>query len=115
MKILFHVDDTDRLSMAATNATNAVKYVQDNELTLEAEIVVNGEAVTGLVRRCIEEPLYQRLQKLSDGQVRIAACQNALNAHQLSKEDLCDFVTIVPAGVIELAQRQEEGYAYIKP
>ena len=95
MKILFHVDDTDRLSMAATNAANAVKYVQDNELTLEAEIVVNGEAVTGLVRR--------------------AACQNALNAHQLSKEDLCDFVTIVPAGVIELAQRQEEGYAYIKP
>ena len=115
MKILFHVDDTDRLGMAATNAANAVKYVQDNELTLEAEIVVNSEAVTGLVRRCIEEPLYQRLQKLSDGQVRIAACQNALNAHQLSKEDLCDFVTIVPAGVIELAQRQEEGYAYIKP
>lgn len=115
MKILFHVDDTDRLSMAATNAANAVKYVQDNELTLEAEIVVNGEAVTGLVRRCIEEPLYKSMKKLTDGKVRIAACQNALKAHQLSKEELCDFVTVVPAGVIELAKKQEEGYAYIKP
>lgn len=115
MKILFHVDDTDRLGMAATNAANAIKYAQDNEFTLEAEIVVNGEAVTGLVRRCIEETLYQKLQKLADGQVHIAACQNALNAHLLSEEDMCDFVTVVPAGVIELAQRQAEGYAYIKP
>ena len=115
MKILFHVDDTERLNMAATNAANAVKYAQDSKLMLVAEIVVNGEAVTGLVRRCIEEPLYKSMKKLSDGQVRIAACQNALNGHQLSKEDLCDFVTVVPAGVIELAKKQEEGYAYIKP
>ncbi|WP_195267107.1 DsrE family protein [Eubacterium sp. 1001713B170207_170306_E7] len=115
MKILFHVDDTNRLGMAATNAANAARYVQDNRLELETEIVVNGEAVTGLVRKGIEEPLYQSLQKLSDSHVRIAACQNAMRAHQLTKEDLCDFVDVVPAGIIELAQKQEEGYAYIKP
>ena len=31
------------------------------------------------------------------------------------RQVLCPFATVVPAGVVELAKKQEEGYSYIKP
>lgn len=33
----------------------------------------------------------------------------------ITKEQIASFVTIVPAGVLELAEKQAQGYAYIKP
>ena len=43
------------------------------------------------------------------------ACNNALAANHLTAADIYQFITIVPAGVVELAQKQTEGFAYIKP
>ena len=40
---------------------------------------------------------------------------NALAANHLTAADIYQFITIVPAGVVELAQKQTEGFAYIKP
>ena len=38
-----------------------------------------------------------------------------LRANQIAPQQLPDFVRVVPAGVVEIAQRQEEGFSYIKP
>ncbi|HHY41379.1 MAG TPA: hypothetical protein GX514_00790, partial [Thermoanaerobacterales bacterium] len=40
---------------------------------------------------------------------------NALAAHGIQKENIIEFVDVVPAGVLELVKKQNEGYAYIKP
>ena len=55
------------------------------------------------------------MKTLSGEGIRFAACGNALKGTGLTKADIFDFVTVVPAGVVELAERQAEGYAYIRP
>ena len=42
-------------------------------------------------------------------------CNNALTAHQIRKEDLIDVYEIVPAGILEIVNLQQKGFAYIKP
>ena len=58
------------------------------------------------IAKCL--PHYQK-------HVTFTACNNALAANHLTAADIYQFITIVPAGVVELAQKQTEGFAYIKP
>lgn len=55
------------------------------------------------------------MDELSREEVVFAACNNALNMFDLKPEQLCVFAQVVPAGVVEIAKKQEEGYSYIKP
>ena len=47
--------------------------------------------------------------------VKVVACENTMQAQKLSKADMLSNVGYVSAGVVELMQRQQEGWAYIKP
>ena len=53
-------------------------------------------------------------QATAEGVV-FAGCHNALRAQALDPKDLIEKTLVVPAGVIELAQKQQAGFAYIKP
>lgn len=41
-------------------------------------------------------------------------CNTGLELHQIKKEMVPDFCTIVPAGIVEIARLQAEGYGYVK-
>ncbi|MBR0577186.1 DsrE family protein [Proteiniclasticum sp. BAD-10] len=112
MNVLFHVDQSTLWPMVTANVKNMLDYGKAEGISFTIEVVANGEAVTDL---SLEAPWLPRLQALAEDGVRVAACENALRAHGVKKEDLHGFVTTVPAGVVELALKQQEGYAYIKP
>jgi len=38
-----------------------------------------------------------------------------LNRFKIAPEDLFSFVRVVPAGLIEVAEKENEGFAYVKP
>ena len=77
------------------------------------EVLANSAAVEGYA---LSSPEHETAMKtLSEEGLRFAACGNALKGTGLTKDDIFDFVTVVPAGVVELAERQAEGYAYIRP
>lgn len=77
------------------------------------EVLANSAAVEGYA---LSSPEHETAMKtLSEEGIRFAACGNALKGTGLTKDDIFDFVTVVPAGVVELAERQAEGYAYIRP
>nr|WP_139795971.1 DsrE family protein [Clostridium acidisoli] len=42
-------------------------------------------------------------------------CNNLLNVYGIKKEKLMDSIDIVPVEVLELINKQAEGYAYIRP
>ena len=52
---------------------------------------------------------------LSKKGVSFLACKNALAAHNISLDALPPFVTVAPAGMVELVKLQTQGFAYIKP
>ena len=115
MKVLFHVDDSARLTMAMGNAANLLQYGVSSGTPLEIEIVVNGPAVCALrAETAAKLGIAVQLELLAPS-VRICACNNALRANDILAEELYPFIQVVPAGVAEIAFRQGEGFAYIKP
>lgn len=113
MKVLYHVDQVETWQLAAGNALNMEEYCRWEGVPCQMEIVANGPAVKGLVEPAA--PYLSALAELAQGGTVVAACQNALRANQIDPQRLPGFVRVVPAGVVEIAQRQEEGFSYIKP
>ena len=47
--------------------------------------------------------------------VEFVACGNSMRAQKLTKEDFVDGVTVSIAGYVEIMQRQQQGWAYLRP
>lgn len=116
MKVLFHIDESEKWEMTLANARNMLNYGKSSDVKFVIEILANGVAVTQLRdQNSKEHGLYLIMKELSQEMVDIVACRNALNSNRIDEQELCSFVRIVPAGVVELAMKQNEGYSYIKP
>lgn len=129
MKVLFHVNETERWQRALLNIINFINDAgQEN---VDIEVVANGAAVSAYADRCFspegscraaadcgkanENDIIDQMPKLAEMGVKFAACRNALRAQSLDENTLPSFVTVVSAGITEIARKQAEGYAYIKP
>ena len=114
MKVLFHVDEPEKWRPALANLRNMVDFYQSASIPFEIELVANGTAVKGLTLTGAG-PLSGAMDSLHRAGVAFKACRNALAAQGIPESALCGFAGTVPAGVVEIAQKQSEGYAYIKP
>lgn len=112
LKVIFHIDEMPKWGLLLTNVRNLVQA--KGEAPAELEVVANSEAVK-LYEKARADSLLTAIGELSDRGVRFVACNNALKALGIKREQLLPGVSIVPAGVLELAEKQAEGYAYIKP
>lgn len=110
LKVLFHVNEPERWPRALVNIGNFIKDVGQGNA--EIEVVANGAAVTSYVAG---DKLNQEMAGMADLGVKFVACRNALRMHSLEENTLPSFVAVVPAGITEIAKKQAEGYAYIKP
>lgn len=127
LKVLFHVNELERWQRTLLNVINFVKDVgQENA---DIEVVANGAAVSAYSDKCqiagglgetstscgkANGELYEEMNKLAQMGIRFVACRNALRMHSLDENMLSPFITVVPAGITEIAKKQAEGYAYIK-
>ncbi|NLF19867.1 MAG: hypothetical protein GX588_00495 [Clostridiaceae bacterium] len=108
MKVIFHVDETAKWDLTLANAGNFLDAAPDADII----VLANSEAVRFYADQAAED---ERFIKLSRHEVRFVACNNALKGAKISLEQLPAPVVVVPAGVVELAARQAQGYAYIRP
>ena len=108
LKIVLHVDQADHWPATFGNLNNLTRDYPDAKIRL----VINGAGIYALTSR---SDLLEKLEKFSDLHVAMQACRNALKEHHIDPDTLPDFVEIVPAGIVALAQAQQEGFAYIKP
>ncbi len=116
MKVVFHVNETNKWSSVISNANNILAYSKETGDEFVVEVIANGEAVIELSEKKAQyKGLYESLRELSDQDVRFFSCRNAMRKYSVDEKELYQFVTAVPAGVVALIQRQAEGYAYIKP
>ncbi|QEN06856.1 hypothetical protein EXM22_02175 [Oceanispirochaeta crateris] len=111
MKVVFHIDENDKWNLLLSNVKNLINELSDK--TFEIEIVANSVAVKEYL---IKNSLFSKeLKDLSEKGIHICACLNSLKGMQIEQDDIFEFITIVPAGVKELIDKQLCGYAYIKP
>lgn len=118
LKALLHVDELMKWRITLANTKN---FIQDAGLEqVMVEIVANAAAVQIFAFKAEKLDkdrleLLEQMKELSNHNVRIIVCRNALKANFISEEVLPDFVTVVPAGITRIVIRQAEGYSYVKP
>lgn len=111
-KIIFHVDEAARLGLAQGNIQNMLAYYAQQNTPVLIELLLNAGAV---LLADAAAPEAASLTALAKRGVVVALCSNALRANDLCSEQLTAGMTVVPAGVVELAEKQFAGYAYIRP
>ena len=77
----------------------------------EVEVVFFGPGLNMLLKKNTVQA--EKLKKLAESGVTLAACQNAMRFYNVKTEDLFPFASQVDSGVAELARKQEAGWAYI--
>jgi uncharacterized protein len=111
IKVVFHIDEIEKWGLVIANVRNLLNGIDIAESKIE--IVANSKAVLKYVKQKEnEESIFEELSKKG---VQMVACNNALNSLKIGKETIYSYVRVVPIGVKEIIEKQQEGYAYIKP
>jgi intracellular sulfur oxidation DsrE/DsrF family protein len=74
-------------------------------------VVVNGPGVRFLLR---SSPEAERVGRLAEAGVNVAACGNSLSRFDHEEGNLVPGVEVVPAGVAELVRLQRGACSYLK-
>lgn len=111
-KVVFQVSDSDPKKWNL--ALNNMKNVQDSlgKDKVEIELVAYGPGIDMLK---LGSAAGNRVNDAVASGVKVVACENTMAAQKLTKADMLKSISYVPAGVIELMQKQQQGYAYIRP
>lgn len=111
-KVVFQVSEADprTWNLALNNLRNLQSEAGAQNVV--AELVAYGPGI-GMLQR--ESSVEARItQALSDG-VRVVACQNTMRGRQLVPADMIPGIGYVPSGVVEIVERERDGYAYLRP
>ena len=112
-KAIYMIDVKDPYVINKTlrNISNALK---DPRLKgkLQIELIAFSDGVATFLKG---SPYEQRLKDLISNGVIVAQCANTLREKHMQRNELFDFVGLVPSGNGELIIRQAEGWAVIKP
>jgi uncharacterized protein len=112
-KAVFQVSDNDpaKWNLALNNAKNVQDDLGGSD-AVDLEIVVYGPGI-GMLKA--DSPVAGRVAVALKSGVRVVACENTMKAQKLVYADMLPAIGYVPAGVVELMKKQQEGYAYIRP
>jgi len=111
-RIVVQVSDADpaKWNLALNNARNL--QADFGAKNVEIEIVAYGPGI-GMLRS--ESIVANRVGDALGAGVKIVACENTMHAQKLVKTDMLDGIGYVGAGVVEIMQRQQQGWAYLRP
>ncbi len=111
-KVIFQVSDSDpaKWNLALNNARNVQQDL--GAKNVDIEIVAYGPGI-GMLK--LESPVGNRVGEAIASGVAVVACENTMQNQKLTRQDMLSRIGYVKAGVVELMQKQREGYAYIRP
>jgi len=110
---IYQLDKNDPkvIEKAIRNINNAL-----NDPRLTGKIQIELIAFSGGTDAFMKGGKYEAdLKALVEKGVIVAQCNNTLHERKISRDQLYDFIAIVPSGNGELIIRQAEGWAVIKP
>jgi intracellular sulfur oxidation DsrE/DsrF family protein len=111
-------DDTEGMNLALGNAVNAKKLYDSRGEQFQVEIVAYGPGITML--RADKSPVKDRIEEAKKeipGMV-LSMCGNAKAAAEKREgHEIVPLpgVGVVPAGIVRVAELEEQGWTYIRP
>lgn len=119
-KVVVHVDENDpgRMNLALNNIQNLKKYYDAKDQAVEIELVAYGPGLH--MFRTDTSPVKDRIavMALENENLTFSACGNThrkMSEKAGSDIALIDEATMVPSGVVQIIELQEQGYAYVRP
>jgi intracellular sulfur oxidation DsrE/DsrF family protein len=111
-RVVIQVSDGDQAkwNLALNNARNLQADLGANNV--DVEIVAYGPGI-GMLK--LDSPVAGRIDEATAAGVKIVACEITMKGQKLVRADMLNAVGYVPAGVVELMSRQQQGWAYIRP
>lgn len=119
-KIVIHVSDNEpkRMNLALNNAANMDAHYKAKGEEVEIEIVAYGPGLNML--RADKSPVKKRIASFEQNfdNISFKACANTHK--KMSKKagksvPMLPQAQMVPGGVVHMLERQEQGWAYLRP
>ena len=121
-RLLIHVDQNDPavMNLALNNATTVIEYYRAKGEDVNVDIVAYGPGLHML--RADTSPVQDRIKQLKGtafpSKVQFSACGNT--KENMEKKEgqpvaVLSDATIVPSGVVQLMEKQEKGWSYVRP
>jgi len=111
-RVVIQVSDGEpaKWNLALNNAGNIQTDL--GAANVDIEIVAYGPGL-GMLRA--DSVVGNRIGDAVKAGVKIVACENTMRGQKLTQADMLSGIGYVPAGVVTLMQRQQQGWAYIRP
>jgi len=111
-KVVLQVSDSDpaKWNLALNNAKNIQTDLAPPNVDIE--IVAYGPGI-GMLKA--DSVVGNRVDEAIAAGVKVVACENTMRAQKLTQTDMLNKISYVQAGVVEIMQKQQQGWAYIRP
>lgn len=130
-KVVYHADFSDprRFSAMLTSINNMMNYYENELVDADVRIIFVAHGIRFLTDDALKETpfaadaaleerrenLKGRLLSQSNARgVKLELCDITRSQIALPKDAVYEGVTLVPSGVVRIAELQSQGYAYIK-
>lgn len=111
-RVVIQVSDADpaKWNLALNNAKNIQTDL--GPANVDVEVVTYGPGIDMLK---LDSVAAGRIADATKAGVSVVACENTMRNQKLTKSDMLNGISYVPAGVVEIMSRQQQGWAYIRP
>ena len=111
VKIVFDV--TSKSTSVHESAIRHVQMMSKAYPDSKFEVVMYSGAYEMVVKE--KSQVSKQMEALADNEnVDFVVCQASLNRHKIEPSQLVSGVRAVPDGILEIIQKQEQGWGYIK-
>lgn len=102
--------DAFKQRIVLNNVANLLKHYGPDRI--EIEVVAYGPGLRLLFE---DNPNEARIASMMKQGVTFSACSNTMGNMHKKLSDLIDGCRTVPGGVVQILERQEQGWGYIRP
>jgi uncharacterized protein len=111
-KVVLQMSEADpaKWNLALNNAKNIQTDL--GAANVDVELVAYGPGI-GMLKA--DSIVGNRVDEAMAAGVKVVACENTMRAQKITQAEMLNKISYVPAGVVEIMQRQQQGWAYIRP
>ena len=111
-RVVVQVSEADpaRWNLVLNNVANLQDELGADKVTIE--IVAYGPGI-GMLK--FDAATNSRVSDALKSGVAVRACENTMRNQKLVRADMHPGISYVPAGVVQIIRRQQEGWAYLRP
>lgn len=109
-KVVFQFTLADSMQQKAFS--NQLKNLRKHWPDAQVEVVAYNQGIDFLMTKRTRH--HDIIAELKGKGVRFVVCQNTMNQRNIKADELIPEAEIVPAGIAEIVEKQEQGWSYIK-